>query len=72
MDKVTYQDHTIELTSGQGARTRKWSPKATVIFVGVSQTMTHVIQPAGAYDTEAEANEVALEKAKGWIDQGKH
>ena len=71
MVRVTYSDHTVELISTQDPVTGKWSPKANVMFINTSGMLTHKIQPLGTYDTEAAANETALEKAKAWIDQGK-
>jgi hypothetical protein len=71
MIKVGYHDHTVQLSSTQDPVTSKWSPKAIVTFVGLSETIMHPIQPPGVYETLAEADEAALEKAKAWIDQGK-
>jgi hypothetical protein len=71
MVKVTYSDHTVELVSAKDPGTGKWSPKATVIFVGVSGDIVRPLRSPVVYDTEAEANEAALTKAKNWIDQGK-
>ena len=71
MNKVTYHDHTVEFASTEDTVTGKWSPKATVMFIGLSQTVIHRVQPVGVYDTRVEADEAALAKAKVWIDQGK-
>jgi hypothetical protein len=71
MIKVTYSDHTVELTSVKDPGTGKWSPRATVIFVGVSGDIVRPLRSPGVYDTETEANEAALTKARAWIDQGK-
>jgi hypothetical protein len=67
MIKVTYSDQTVELVSAKDPGTGKWSPKATVI---VSGDIVRPLRSRGVYDTEAEANEVALTRAKDWIDQG--
>jgi hypothetical protein len=71
MIKVTYRDHTVELVSTLDPGTGKWNPRATAIFVGISGDIVRPLRSPGVYDTEAEANEVALTRAKAWIDQSK-
>ena len=70
MIKITYRDHTVELVSTLDPGTGKWNPRATVMFVGISGDIVRPLRSPGVYDTEAEANEVALARAKAWIDQG--
>jgi hypothetical protein len=67
--KVTYRDHTITLVSTYDPETKKWSPKATVMFIGSTETITHQVQPSGLFDTQAAADDHALEEAKDWINQ---
>jgi len=44
MIKVTYRDHTVELISTQDPDKVTWSPKATVTFVGLSETITRPLR----------------------------
>jgi hypothetical protein len=68
MPDVIYKNYAIKLSSQYQLDSRKWEPLAMVCWKEEDMSVGHPIGSGELQDTEAEANAVALERAKAWVD----
>jgi hypothetical protein len=68
MPDVPYKGYTIKLKSGLQHKGSKWEPFAIVWYKDGELSIGHPLAIEALQDTEAEANVVALECAKAWVE----